>query len=71
MFMEFAPRGDFGDIVLSHPDNALLYRPEIFKNAFLQMAKGLKVLHDSDIAHNDIKFNNFFVLDYDLKMNKF
>jgi len=35
------------------------------------MAESLKKLHERDIAHNDVKFNNFFVFEKNLERNFF
>lgn len=31
----------------------------------IKMAHALKFLHDQDIAHNDVKLDNYFVFGYD------
>ena len=35
------------------------------------MAKSLQYCHENNISHNDIKADNFFLFNYDLKSHKF
>mmetsp|Transcript_3215 Transcript_3215/g.298 ORF Transcript_3215/g.298 Transcript_3215/m.298 type:complete len:93 (+) Transcript_3215:494-772(+) len=43
----------------------------IVKNLFKQILEGIKAIHDKNIAHNDLKLENFIVFDYNFKKNRF
>lgn len=68
LVMEYAPYGDFFDIVMSRE----LTDEMIIRTYFQQLVTGLKYLHSKGIAHLDLKLDNLLLgKDFQLKITDF
>jgi len=67
--MEYAPNGDFFDLIMNHTvdiDNKLI------RTYFRQLIEGLEYLHQSGVAHMDLKLENLLMgEDFNLKIADF
>ncbi|KRX03911.1 Protein kinase-like domain [Pseudocohnilembus persalinus] len=52
-------------------DDIQLQQYELYKQIMIQCAKSLKQLHNNGIMHNDVKYDNFYVFDFDIQAQKF
>jgi len=68
LVMEYAPYGDFFDIVMSRE----LTNEMLIRTYFQQLVSGLKYLHSKGIAHLDLKLDNLLLgKDFQLKITDF
>jgi len=68
LVMEYAPYGDFFDIIMSRE----LTDEMIIRTYFQQLVTGLKYLHSKGIAHLDLKLDNLLLgKDFQLKITDF
>ena len=58
--MEFADSGDLYEKIMNHQKNATEFSERDIWEALIQMAAGLKALHDRNIFHRDLKSANIF-----------
>jgi len=67
--MEYAPYGDFCDIIASYA----IYDDEILIRTFFHhLIEGMKYLHERKISHLDIKLDNLLLgEDFNLKLTDF
>jgi serine/threonine protein kinase len=71
ILMELAPLGDFADLVRK---NKIFLDQTLARTFFRQLVEGVKYLHNSGIAHMDLKLENFLlgkdlnlkIIDFDL-----
>lgn len=59
VLMEYAPFGDFSDILLEHR----LLDPTLIRTFFIHLLDGLEYLHSHDVAHLDLKPENILLGD--------
>ena len=68
LVMEFAPYGDFFDLIMSRK----LTNEVLIRTYFYQLVKGIEYLHSMGIAHLDLKLDNLLLgKDYLLKITDF
>ena len=66
--MEYAPYGDFFDLILDYPVSG----EKLIRTYFHQLIKGLKYLHSQQIAHLDLKLENLLLSEeFSLKIADF
>jgi len=58
--MEYADSGDLYSKIMAHQKNASEFPEREIWDALIQMAAGLKALHDRHILHRDLKSANIF-----------
>ena len=61
IIMEFAPGGDILHKIEKHRKNRTSFTETEIWAAFIQMLRGLKILHDNKILHRDLKCANVFL----------
>ena len=62
ILMEYCPYGDLLQYIRSYEGDHI--DPDIVLYIFIQIALGLKYLHDRKILHRDLKGQNVFIFDY-------
>jgi len=69
MFLEYAPYGDFFDVL---SQKKVKFTEKITRTYFKQLVSGLEYLHSNDVAHMDIKPENLLLGEnFTLKMADF
>ena len=61
LVMEYADGGDLANKIKEHKEKNEYFNEEDIWKIFIQLAKGLKSLHDMGIMHRDIKSSNIFL----------
>ena len=61
IIMEYANNGDLFQKISRHQKEQTYLREEDIWRIFIQVVKGLKALHDTDIFHRDLKSANVFL----------
>ena len=61
IIMEYANNGDLFQKISRHQKEQTYLREEDIWRIFIQVVKGLKILHDTDIFHRDLKSANVFL----------
>ena len=61
IIMEFANNGDLFQKITRHQKEQTYLREEDIWRIFIQIVKGLKALHDTNIFHRDLKSANVFL----------
>jgi NIMA (never in mitosis gene a)-related kinase len=59
--MEFANNGDLFQKITKHQKDQTYMKEEEIWRIFIQVVKGLKALHETDIFHRDLKSANVFL----------
>ena len=68
ILLEYAPHGDFFNLVLDYPFN----NEKLIRTYFHHLIEGLKYLHSQHIAHLDLKLENLLLSkDFSLKIADF
>lgn len=68
IFMEYAPYGDFFNLILDYAFND----EKLIRTYFHQLIEGLKYLHSKNVAHLDLKLENILLgKDFNLKIADF
>jgi len=63
--LEYAPYGDLFDFIDKNKNNMIYLNDTIFKRTlFLQIANGLKYLHDRKLYHFDMKLENILITEH-------
>lgn len=67
--MEFAPHGDFFDLITKHRES---FDEKLVRTYFRQLVDGIEYLHSCNVAHLDLKPENLLVsADFNLKVADF
>jgi len=61
--MEYAPRGDLLSFIEKQKKEKIKINEQTIWHYTLCIAKGLKILHDLNILHRDVKSANVFIID--------
>jgi len=59
--MEYANNGDLFQKITKHQKDQTYMKEEEIWRIFIQVVKGLKALHETDIFHRDLKSANVFL----------
>ena len=62
LVMEYAPFGDLNKIITENNKLRIYYSEAELINIYLQIASGLKAIHDKHIIHRDLKSANIFII---------
>jgi len=69
ILMEYAPHGDFFDLIKKHKTNI---DEKIVRTYFKQLIEGLEYLHENGVYHLDLKLENLLLgKDYEMKIADF
>ena len=60
--MEFADGGDFYGRIVEHNKRKTQFNEDHIWKIFIQVVKGLQVLHEHNILHRDLKSANIFLM---------
>lgn len=59
--MEYAEKGDLSSLIENHKKSKVPIKESTVWSYLIQMARGLKALHEMQICHRDLKCANVFV----------
>ena len=62
LVMEYAPFGDLNKIIADNNKLKIYYSEPELINIYLQIASGLKAIHEKHIIHRDLKSANIFIM---------
>ena len=62
LVLEYADEGDLQTKIWNQKNQKIYFKEKTIWSIFIQLVKGLKVLHDNNLMHRDLKSANIFIM---------